>query len=68
MDIHALHPPNLSGGFIFVFDNDNIQEGDVTFGPTGRLDFPYQLKWVAAAFCCTAVCSGVGRRTAGIHI
>ena len=39
-----LEPPNLSGGYIFVYDNDNTEAGDVLFGPAQGWEHPFQMK------------------------
>jgi hypothetical protein len=44
VDIQKFEPPNLSGGYIFVYDNDNTEEGDVLFGNLPGWDHPFQLK------------------------
>lgn len=36
---------NLSGGYIFLYDNDNIEQGDVTFGPLPGWDHPFLIKY-----------------------
>ena len=45
MDIAKLTPPDLSGGYIFVYDNDNVEAGDVTVGPAAGWDHPFVLKY-----------------------
>ena len=44
VNITKLTPPNLSGGYIFLFDNDNIEAGDLTFGPLPGWQHPFMLK------------------------
>lgn len=44
VNIKKLQPPNLSGGYIFVYDNDNIESGDVVFGPIKTFAHPFVLK------------------------
>ncbi|GAB4816688.1 hypothetical protein N2152v2_003734 [Parachlorella kessleri] len=36
---------SLSGGYLWIFDNDNIQAGDVLFGPAQGWENPFQLKY-----------------------
>jgi hypothetical protein len=44
VNLSKLAPPNLSGGFLFVYDNDNIEAGDVTLkAPTGW-EHPFVMK------------------------
>ncbi|EFN58239.1 hypothetical protein CHLNCDRAFT_142143 [Chlorella variabilis] len=42
--VAPLEPPNLSGGYLFSYDNDNLEEGDVTFGPLQGWQHPFQMK------------------------
>jgi len=35
---------SLSGSYLWVFDNDNIQAGDILFGPAQGWEYPFQLK------------------------
>lgn len=44
VDIQKLKAPDLSGGYIFLYDNDNINQGDVTFGPLKGWEHPFILK------------------------
>ncbi|KAH7616560.1 hypothetical protein Ndes2526B_g08649 [Nannochloris sp. 'desiccata'] len=44
VDIKKLDPENLSGGYLFVYDNDNIESGDVTFGPLEGFSDPFVLQ------------------------
>jgi hypothetical protein len=42
--VAKLEPPNLSGGYLFAYENDNVEEGDVTFGPLQGWDHPFMMK------------------------
>lgn len=44
VDVAKLEPPNLSGGYLFTYDNDNTEAGDVLFGPLSGWDHPFQMK------------------------
>jgi hypothetical protein len=44
VDIKKLKAPNLSGGYIILYDNDNIEAGDITFGPLQGWEHPFLLK------------------------
>jgi len=46
VDIKKLTSENLSGGYLFVYDNDNIESGDVpkAFGPLEGFSDPFVLK------------------------
>ncbi|KAL4858496.1 hypothetical protein ACK3TF_001466 [Chlorella vulgaris] len=43
VDVAKLDPPNLSGGYLFTYDNDNTEAGDVLFGPLSGWDHPFQM-------------------------
>lgn len=45
VDVAKLDPADLSGGYIFVYDNDNIEGNDVSFGPAAGWDNPFVLKY-----------------------
>lgn len=49
VDIQKLEPPNPSGGYIWVYDNDNIEPKDVTFGPADDWDLPFQIKYPSSS-------------------
>jgi hypothetical protein len=49
VDIAKLAPPDLSGGYIWLYDNDNIESSDTTFGPAPGWDHPFLLKEPKAA-------------------
>lgn len=42
--VAKLEPPNLSGGYLFAYENDNVEGGDVTFGPLRGWDHPFLMK------------------------
>ncbi|PSC71257.1 spore coat isoform A [Micractinium conductrix] len=44
VNVSDLTPPDLSGGYLFVYDNDNIDAGDVTFGQLPGWQHPFILK------------------------
>jgi hypothetical protein len=44
VNISKFEPADPSGGWIFLYDNDNIVNGDVTLGPTANFDHPFVLK------------------------
>lgn len=44
VNMSKLAAPDLSGGYIFLYDNDNIEEGDLTFGPLPGWEHPFLLK------------------------
>jgi CotH kinase protein len=44
VDIKKLKAPNLSGGYIILYDNDNIEATDITFGPLKGWEHPFLLK------------------------
>jgi hypothetical protein len=44
VDIAKLESSDLSGGYIFLYDNDNILAEDVTFGPLPGWTNPFVLK------------------------
>jgi hypothetical protein len=45
VDIQRLDPEvNLTGGYIWIYDNDNIEPKDVVFGPAEGWEHPFQLK------------------------
>jgi hypothetical protein len=35
---------NPTGGYIWVYDNDNIEPKDIVFGPAEGWEHPFQLK------------------------
>ena len=51
VNISKLEPADPSGGWILVYDNDNIVAGDVTVGPAANFDHPFVLKWAVLLLC-----------------
>jgi hypothetical protein len=44
--IQPQQPPNLSGGYLFSYDNDNTEAGDILLGPLQGWQQPFQMKCV----------------------